>query len=166
MTGGLLTVVVVCREDLPVDPVTVIVTAVALGASAGVKDTAAQAVKDAYAGLKKLIVGRYQRSVAEVEAKPESTPKRESLAEDLRDAGAAADAELLAAAREVIAQVKAHAADAAGAVGVDLADVEAAALRVRSVDAAGTGVKVRRGKFAGDIDIGEVRAGKDDPARP
>ncbi len=62
----------------------------------GVKDTAAQAVKDAYASLKKLIVGRYQRSVAGVESKPESTAKRDSLAEDLVDSGADTDAELLA----------------------------------------------------------------------
>jgi hypothetical protein len=32
-----------------VDPITLVVTAVALGASAGLKDAATQAVKDAYA---------------------------------------------------------------------------------------------------------------------
>ena len=37
------------------DPITIIVTALALGAAAGLKPTAEQAVKVAYAGLKKLI---------------------------------------------------------------------------------------------------------------
>ena len=36
------------------DPVTIIVTALALGAAAGLKPVAEQAVKDAYAGIKTL----------------------------------------------------------------------------------------------------------------
>jgi hypothetical protein len=37
------------------DPITIIVTALALGAAAGLKPTAEQAVQDAYAGVKRLI---------------------------------------------------------------------------------------------------------------
>ncbi|MDU9048217.1 MAG: hypothetical protein Q3M30_05175 [Candidatus Electrothrix sp. Rat3] len=40
--------------------ITTIAAAVALGAAAGLKDTASKAVVDAYAGLKKLIQDRYQ----------------------------------------------------------------------------------------------------------
>jgi gamma-glutamylcysteine synthetase len=148
-----------------VDPVTVIVTAVVLGASAGLQDTASQLVKDAYAGLKRLISKRGV-DTAPVEAKPESAAKQVSLAEDLTDTGAEADAELLAAAREVISRVRAEAPEAGRALGVDLADIEAAALRVQSVDSEGTGVKVQRGRFSGDIEIGQVRAGKDGPGHP
>ena len=40
--------------------ITTIAAAVALGAAAGLKDTASTAVTDTYAGLKKLIQDRYQ----------------------------------------------------------------------------------------------------------
>ena len=63
------------RENL--DPVTLITSALLAGASAGLKDTATQSVKDAHAGLKGLIQRRFHgRNEAEValaqhEAKPE-----------------------------------------------------------------------------------------------
>ena len=41
------------------DPVTLIVTALAAGAVFGLKDTASAAVKDAYAGLKALVKRRF-----------------------------------------------------------------------------------------------------------
>jgi hypothetical protein len=45
-------------------------------------------------------------------------------------------------------------------VGVDLEKVKAAFLRAGSVDAEGTGVKVREAEFTGGIDIGSVDAGR------
>jgi hypothetical protein len=147
-------------EDARVDPVTMIVSAVAMGAAAGLTDTASTAVQDAYAALKGVITGRYPGvDVAAVESRPESTPKRESLAEDLADAGAEDDADLVEAARQVIAAVTAHDATVGPALGIDLERVEAAAMRIRSVTSDGTGVRVRDGRFTGDIDIGDVRAG-------
>jgi hypothetical protein len=147
-------------EDASMDPVTMIVSAIAMGAAAGLTDTASAAVQDAYAALKGLITGRYPGvDVAAVENKPESTPKRESLVEDLREAGAKHDADLVEAARQVIAAVKATNAGVGPALGIDLEGVEAAALRIRSVTSDGTGVRVRDGTFTGDIDIGDVRAG-------
>jgi hypothetical protein len=59
------------------DPVTLITSALLGGASAGLKDTATQSVKDAYAGLKGPIQRRFHgRNEAEValaqhQAKPE-----------------------------------------------------------------------------------------------
>lgn len=136
------------------DPVTLIATAV-------------EAVKDAYSALKALITRRYRGvDVTPVERKPESEAKRGSLAEDLAAAGADADAELLEAARQVIAHVKAHEAATGAALGIDLERVEAAALRIRGVESEGTGVRVRDGRFTGDIDIGDVRAGQERPNRP
>jgi hypothetical protein len=69
------------------------------------------------------------------------------------------DAELVAAARKLIDLVQQHAPGAAAAIGVDLKDVSAANLRLADIEAAGTGVKVERGTFTGDIDIRGVRAG-------
>jgi len=155
-------------EDLAVDPdaVTVITSALASGAVAGVKDTAVKAIKDAYAGLKRLITDRYaQVDVSEVEKKPDSKPKRDSLAEDLADAGAGEDVELLDAARRVLAVVRENSPQAAAAVGVDLERIEAAAVRIREVIATGGGVRGRDWAVSGDIDISGVRGG-DLPAAP
>ena len=41
------------------DPISIIITALALGAAAGLKPTAEIAIKDAYAGLKKIIQDKY-----------------------------------------------------------------------------------------------------------
>jgi hypothetical protein len=58
-----------------VDPITVVVTAVALGALVGLKDATSQAVKDAYAGPKALLT--HQRvDVSAVERQPDSTACR------------------------------------------------------------------------------------------
>ena len=72
-----------------VDPITIIVTALATGAAAGLKPTAAQAVKDAYAGLKSLIQRKLgtTASVDALESKPDSETKQSSVAEDLADTG-------------------------------------------------------------------------------
>lgn len=146
---------------------TVVATAIAVGAAAGLTDTAKQAISDAYNGLKRLITGKYRDvDLGPVEKKPDSTAKRDSLAEDLEEAGAGQDHELLAAAQTLIAAVRAHANDAAAAIGVDLERVEAAALRIGSVESAGTGVRVKDGKFHGDIDIDQVRAGPRGPNNP
>lgn len=144
---------------------TVVSQALAAGAAAGLKDNAAKAVTDAYSSLKKLITGYYQNvDVSAVENKPGSEAKRASLAEDLADADAGDDAELLEAARQVLAVVTTHAADTGPAIGVDLSGLEAAAVRIRDVIAKGTGVHGRDWKVAGDVQISGIRAGN--PADP
>jgi hypothetical protein len=143
------------------DPVSMIVAALAAGAAAGLKDTAADAVRDAYASVKRLIQSRYRDVELEpLEAKPESEAKRASLAEDLEDAGAGSDRDLLELVRELVAAIERDDPAAAAAVGVDLEQVKAASLRVRGVVAEGTGVRVRWSEFAGDVDISDVRAGR------
>lgn len=146
------------------DPVTLIVTAVALGASAGLKDTATLAVRDAYAALKGLL-RRRDIDVSGVERRPGSDAQRGSLHEDLSDAVGAVDDEVLAAARRMTDAVAADDAAAAPAIGVDLRNVQAAFLTVGSVSSTGTGVRVDGGVFTGGIAIDEVKAGnRGDPS--
>ena len=143
-----------------VDPVTLIVSALAAGASAAFKSTAESAVKDAYEGLKRLIFGRYREvDVAPVEKRPESVAKRQALAEDLEAAGASQDDELLATAQRLLETVRAHDPGAGPAIGVDLEQVQAEFLKISDVSASGTGVRVRHGTFTGGIDISGVDAG-------
>ena len=68
--------------------------------------------------------------------------------------------ELLDAAEQLVQAVKSNAPEAAAAVGVNLKEVEAAALRIRSVRSSGTGVRVEPGLFHGDIEIDDVQAGQ------
>src|SRR5215210_7285808 len=121
------------------DPISIIVAALAAGAVAGLKPTAEQAVKDTYAGIKALIQRKYRSvDLSSLEKKPESETKRASVAEDLTDAGAAQDVELLERAKALLDAVAHHDQAAARAIGVDLEDVRAAALRIQEVTAEGT----------------------------
>jgi hypothetical protein len=88
------------------DPITLIVAALAAGASAGLGDTASQAIKDAYAGLKALIKRRFagnakaEETLADHEADPETYEK--PLAKQLEAAGAQDDLEIVRAAQELL----------------------------------------------------------------
>jgi len=150
------------------DPISIIVSALASGAAAGLKPTAEKIIKDAYAGLKGMIQRKYNNvDLRPFENKPESESKRESLAEDLVDAGATGDQELLDLAKVLIDAIAKHDKASAAAVGVDLEEVKAAYLNIRKVTTTGAGVKVKKGEFEGGIDIGEVSAGKlGDPSNP
>jgi hypothetical protein len=99
------------------DPVTLIVTAVALGASTGLTETTTAAIKDAYAGLKRLLTAR-QVDVSGVERKPDSEAQRAALQETIADADAAVDDEVLAAAQRLTDAVAADAPVAAQVVGI------------------------------------------------
>jgi hypothetical protein len=84
------------------DPITLIVAALATGAAAAAKDVGGDAVKSAFNGLKALIVKKLggkadvANAVAQVEQKPESAGRKETLKEELETAGADKDAEVLA----------------------------------------------------------------------
>ncbi|WP_282779147.1 MULTISPECIES: hypothetical protein [unclassified Nocardia] len=148
------------------DPVTaVVVSAIAAGAVAGVSETASQAVKDAYTGLKNLLSGKYRDvDVTAVERKPNSAAKRESLAEDLEDAGVGGDSELAEAAVAVLEAVQQHAPRVV--VGVDVKNLVAAALEVADVRSTGDGVRVEDGTIGGDVRIHGVQAGISEPPDP
>jgi len=143
------------------DPIGIIVSALTSGAAAGLKPTAENAIKDAYAGLKSMIQRKYSRiDLLPLENKPESQSKRESVAEDLVDAGATGDQELLDLAKAVIDAVAVHDKAAATVVGVDLEEVKAAYLDIKKVTTSGAGIRIKKSEFEGGIDIGEVNAGE------
>ena len=115
------------------DPITLIVTALAAGAALGVKDTASSAVKDAYAGLKALVRKRLAgRPDAEVMlARHERAPQtwQAPLLAELGEAGADRDRDLVAAAQALMNLVDAAGAragkytvDVRGAQGVQIGD--------------------------------------------
>jgi hypothetical protein len=150
------------------EPISAIALSLALGAGAiAGKEVVGAVVKDAYAALKGLIKSRYPAvSVEQLEQAPNSEKRRAVVEEDLATSDAGKDRELVEAANRLIELVRSQAPGAAAAIGVDLKDVEAANLRLRDIAASGTGVKLEKGRFSGDIEIGNVRAGvkRDDSA--
>ena len=143
------------------EPITAIVTALALGATAGLSETAKQAVKDAYATLKELIQRRYSKvNLPQLEEAPESKARQAVIEEDLTKAGADRDEDLFRAARAMLEAVRADAPEAAGSIGVDLEQIKGASLRISDVIANGTGVKAKHAEMSGDIEIKHIRAGQ------
>jgi hypothetical protein len=112
------------------DPITLIVTALAAGAALGVTDAASAAVKDAYAGLKALVKRRLgdgpgaELVVARHEQAPETWRAR--LIADLAEAGADGDRDLITAAQELLDLVGGapgkYTVDARGAAGLQIGD--------------------------------------------
>ena len=95
------------------DPITtMIVGALAAGAVAGTTAVTTQAIKDAYAGLKGLIVSKLggkadvEDAVAQLEKKPESAGRKATAEEELEAAGAANDAEIVAQAKALLDLLK------------------------------------------------------------
>jgi hypothetical protein len=88
------------------DPVTLVVAALAAGASAGVTDTVSTGIKDAYAGLKALVLRRVQDTpageVAVVEHEKDPDTWSAPLAKKLTDAGADRDEQLIEAAQRLL----------------------------------------------------------------
>jgi hypothetical protein len=115
------------------DPITLIVTALAAGAALGLKESASSAVRDAYAGLKALVKRRLAgRPDAElVLSRHEEAPEmwQAPLMAELSDASADRDADLVKAAQtlmilvdEVGARAGKYTVDAGGAQGVQIGD--------------------------------------------
>ncbi len=149
------------------DPITLIVTAAALGAAAGIKATAEQAIRDAYSGLKALITRKYSSiSLAQLEESPDSQARRAVVQEDLSKAGAGSDEELLRQAKKIMDAIQAHAPETAASIGVDLQDIKAASLNIEDIIATATGVRISKGEFTGEVSIRQVRAGSGDEEPP
>jgi hypothetical protein len=145
------------------DPITLIVTALATGAAAGLKPAAEKAVKEAYEGLKALIVQRYQRTNAAVpvlEHNPASDAGKAVLRESLAEEGAAEDEDLLRQAQAMLQAIRQHDASAAEAAGVLIEDVEAgASVNLRDIVAEGS-FTARKIRAEQDVTIEGVRAGR------
>jgi len=116
------------------DPITLIVTALAAGVTSGTADVTSAAVKAAYRKLWNLVRKRFAgRPEAElVLARHESAPGtwQEPLAAELTEAGADRDADLLAAAQDLMslldgagARAGKYTVDVRGAQGVQVGDL-------------------------------------------
>ena len=102
------------------EPLAILLSAVTLGATAALSSTSEQAIKDAYAGLRALLVERFGHkgdtgaALAQLEAKPDSAGRTTTLTEELSAAGAAADRELIDRAAQLLALAEGVAPRAVG----------------------------------------------------
>jgi len=122
------------------DPVTTtLVSAFIAGAAKSAVNVGDQAVTDAYAALKNIVTSSYKhatellRSIAGLEAKPDSPGRRETLAEELKTVNAVDDEKLVAAAEAVVAA--AEKSPEAQTIGIDWQDVRAARLKIGQIRA-------------------------------
>lgn len=115
------------------DPITLIVAALAAGAARGAQSAASAMVSDAYGGLKTLVRGRLgsrpgaELVLAEHERAPETF--REPLMAELARVEAGRDADLIAAAKALLnlvgeaeGRLGKYTVDARGAQGVQIGD--------------------------------------------
>lgn len=91
------------------DPVSLIIAALAAGASGALKDTAGEAIKDAYSGLKSLLKRKLagRQLAQDVIDKHETAPAdwEKPLRNELGEAGLGEDEEVIGAAQKLLAQV-------------------------------------------------------------
>jgi hypothetical protein len=108
------------------DPITLIVTALAAGAALGVQDTASAMIKDAYASLKALVTKRLGGGPGAelVLAKHQGAPEtwQAPLMAELAESGADGDRDLIVAAQALLDLV----GDAGGRTGKYTVDVRGA----------------------------------------
>jgi hypothetical protein len=144
------------------DPITIIVFALATGAAAGLRPTAEKVIKDTYEGIKTLIHRKYGRVDVDVlEADPASEARQNVVKEDLQKTEAGKDEELLRQAQVLLDAIQEHEPGAATAVGVNLEDVKvASSLNIEDIIASGTGVDITRTDVGRDMTIRGVRAGE------
>lgn len=139
------------------DPVSVIVSALVVG----IAGVAKVAVNDAYQGLKTVIQDKYKIYLDGLEKKPDSKMQQEALKEQLADAQADTDAEIIEKANVVVEAVKKDAPEIPQTVGVNLVNVEAGIATFRNIRAhGGIGVNVKDSKFD-KLEFGDVDAGTD-----
>jgi hypothetical protein len=104
-----------------------LVGALAAGAIAVAKDTASQAIKDAYAGIRQYIKDRYAAvRLDELEEEPQSKGQQLVAKERLEKAGVETDPNLPKLAAQLVETLKSQAPDTGKVVGVDLEHIHAA----------------------------------------
>lgn len=96
------------------DPLAIIVGALVAGAAAAAQEVVPQAIQDAYQGLKSLIIEKFgaasdvESATRSMEKKPGDPARWEVLKDELADAGAAQDAEVLQRAQALLDLVRRH----------------------------------------------------------
>jgi hypothetical protein len=136
-----------------------------IGAAKGATKVGEQAVIDAYAALKHIVLTSYGKaadlieSISGLEKKPDSQARRDTVAEELKQARALDDPTLLAAAEALL-----KAAEESGSrqtIGIDWQDVKAARVKIGQIRAreGAIGFRAARMEVIGEVEITGVDVG-------
>jgi hypothetical protein len=147
------------------EPISLILGALVMGMTAVAKDVGGQIVKDAYNGLKSLIMDRYKRggAVAALEEDPSSDTQKRALEEALKKAVPTQDSKVLQEAldkakqlTQALAQVP---ADKLTATGVHIGELEAINARFADIEVtgSGTGLEIGKVKVEQDFTVGNIK---------
>lgn len=143
--------------------ISLISTALILGATAALQKTAGQVVEDAYNGFKLLLISRFQATKAAVNAleeNPADEDTRHFVETKVSSTQAAGAPEVLQQAKALLKLIKAQAPQVTRIAGVkfDEFDFEDA-LSIDTVKSAEDGVVITRGKAKGKVEIKNIEAG-------
>jgi len=128
---------------------TLIVTAAVLGASAGLKITSEQVIKDTYAAFKQVIVdhyGDYRDLIDSLEflgKKPEDSSRQAAFESELATVEVVENVELIQAAKAIHVAVETYSPETPSAIGMDIEELKAALLEADNVSAGDSGIAVR-----------------------
>jgi hypothetical protein len=136
------------------------------GAIAAASGVGTSLVKDAYAGVKALVVDRFKRraTIEALEEDPSSEAQKAAVADALSKSGAADDPEVQDLVRQLAAALAGMDAPSAKAMGLDIEDLQAANVRLVDITSEGTAVRIRRTTVAGTLEVEGIRSGQE-PAR-
>lgn len=139
-----------------------VVGALAAGALAAAKDTASEAVKDAYKAIREYITQSYSKvSLDHLAEKPASKKRQDSLAEDLQDSGAVGDRELASLIKQLSDAVKQTDLESASAVGFDLGTFDAEYAKFSEIDVgSGVGFRAETMRLEKGLDVGKLSVGQ------
>jgi UDP-N-acetylmuramyl pentapeptide synthase len=144
------------------DPISAITAALIAGATAAASDTASTAVKDAYQGLKKLLVDGYNfASTALLDKKPKSEVTESAVSAELKETPKVADDKAILEATRALQEALSRAAPAQlAAWGVDIKTIEAGQNFIAE-RISGTGGGVRGDKITakGDVRLSDIMGG-------
>lgn len=117
-------------------------------------------VKDAYTNFKTWFSAKYSSfTFTEIEKKPDSEIKQNSLKEDLTEIQADKDQDLLEQVQILSTALSQIPQQTAQAIGIKLEDIKAKNLNIAEIHAEGeqaAGLHIKNSDFEGDINIGKV----------
>lgn len=147
------------------DTLNLLVTALSVGAAAGLQNATEQVVKEVYQKLKSLLAQRYPAvHVDLLETAPTSEARKAVIREELEQTDAAGDRELVLCAQSLLRKLNADAFDMQMASGVSLEQVRVgASARIEDIDVQAphsgsvSGVHVKDVKVKEDLVISKVK---------
>ena len=141
------------------DPVTAIVSAIVAGATAALKPTTEQAIKDAYQGLKSIIVNKWKNlNLSGIESTPDSKGQKLVIEEEIAKSDAGNDQQLIAAAQQLLSTIQQKDPDILLKIGLKLNDITVKGnANIADVQGEDRGVDINSSTFEKDLNITGIK---------